>query len=639
MSITREILDPGLVFLATMSVSTTTLMVLTIHRPFVVKIDLQREPAELALSMVLCGVVASLATGVIAGSVLVTGVATLCTLALRFGLPRLTMAGAQQLAMIPLGWIVGSAWTMRLLSEGHMPGWMMVMTVIAILFSAIWLVVAFGVALARQALMTHREWLRPVEAADPLHPRRSPKVSIHLPCYAEPPEVVIATIDALAALDYPDYEVLVIDNNTKDPALWMPLRAHCEKLNKGRSDNRFQFFHVAPLDGAKAGALNYLMKGGFVSPEAELIAGIDADYFSTPDFLARLAGFFENPRIGYVQTPHDYREHEESAYLTACYWEYMPNNKIELAGLSEYNSAITIGTMCIIRKQALVDAGLWAEWCLTEDSEVSVRIRALGYDGIYLRETFGRGLIPETFEDYKKQRFRWIAGPVQQLLRHWRLYLPMSMGGSREINWWSKLLELQRGVEPLLGAFGTVFGFGSAVVGVVTIALGMVPTLDLPTPFWVAAWMSLIGALSSTWFRYRLSDCHRIRDMVLGEVARMSLTWVQMLGGIAGLSPRPLGWRRTPKFQGKAAGLKALKETLPETVIGLAHIALIIAALALRKGEHDDIGLLVAMAAAASGLRFLCAPVMAWLSERRLAALEASVEAAPSYPVIVKEAA
>ncbi|MDF0488763.1 glycosyltransferase [Sphingomonas sp. H39-1-10] len=639
MSITREILDPGLVFLAAMSVSTVILMVMTIHRPFVVKIDLQREPAELALSMVACGVVASLATGVIAGSVLVTGVATLVTLGLRFGLPRLTMAGAQQLAMLPLGWIVGTAWTLRLLAEGHMPTWMMVLAVIASVFSAVWLLVSFAVALSRQALMTHREWQRPVEPADPLHPRRAPKVSIHLPCYAEPPEVVIATIDALAALDYPDYEILVIDNNTKDPALWMPVQDYCAKLNAGRSDNRFQFFHVAPLDGAKAGALNYLMKGGFVSPDAELIAVIDADYFSTPDFLSRLAAFFENPKIGYVQTPHDYREHEESAYLTACYWEYMPNNKIEMAGLSEYNSAITIGTMCIIRKQALIDAGLWAEWCLTEDSEVSVRIRALGYDGIYLRETFGRGLIPETFEDYKKQRFRWIAGPVQQLVRHWRLYLPIRWGGSPQINWWSKLLELQRGVEPLLGVFGTVFGFGSAIVSVTLIALGEVPTLNLPTPFWVAAWLALVGTLASTWFRYRLSDCHSIRDMVLGEIARNSLTWIQMLGGIAGLSPRPLGWRRTPKFQGKAAGMRALKETLPETLIGLAHIVLIVAALALRKSDTDDVGLLVAMAAAASGIRFLCAPLMAWLSEKRLAALAEPAASAPNFPASVKEAA
>ncbi|WP_241150648.1 glycosyltransferase, partial [Pseudomonas viridiflava] len=45
----------------------------------------------------------------------------------------------------------------------------------------------------------------------------SPKVSLHVPCYNEPSDMVILTLDALQRLDYPDFEVLVIDNNTQDP--------------------------------------------------------------------------------------------------------------------------------------------------------------------------------------------------------------------------------------------------------------------------------------------------------------------------------------------------------------------------------------------------------------------------------------
>src|SRR5262249_6292611 len=71
-------------------------------------------------------------------------------------------------------------------------------------------------------------------------------------------------------------------------------------------------------------------------------------------------------------------------------------------------------------------AGGWAEWCLTEDSEVAVRLHALGYEGYYLPDTYGWGVIPETFENYKIQRFRWAGGPVQQFKKHWRLYLKKS---------------------------------------------------------------------------------------------------------------------------------------------------------------------------------------------------------------------
>ena len=55
--------------------------------------------------------------------------------------------------------------------------------------------------------------------------------------------------DALAALDYPRFEVIVIDNNTKDPAVWEPVRDYCATLGP-----RFKFFHVAPLAGFKGGA-------------------------------------------------------------------------------------------------------------------------------------------------------------------------------------------------------------------------------------------------------------------------------------------------------------------------------------------------------------------------------------------------
>ena len=72
-----------------------------------------------------------------------------------------------------------------------------------------------------------------------------PKVSIHVPAYNEPPDMLIETLDALARLDYPDYEVLVIDNNTRDEAVWRPVEAHCRALG-----SRFRFFHYMEIGRA-----------------------------------------------------------------------------------------------------------------------------------------------------------------------------------------------------------------------------------------------------------------------------------------------------------------------------------------------------------------------------------------------------
>ncbi|MFX8797571.1 glycosyltransferase, partial [Acinetobacter baumannii] len=81
------------------------------------------------------------------------------------------------------------------------------------------------------------------------------KVSIHVPSYNEPPELMKRTLDALARLDSPNFEVIVIDNNTKDEAVWRPVQEHCRKLGA-----RFKFYHVAPLTGFKSGALNFALR-------------------------------------------------------------------------------------------------------------------------------------------------------------------------------------------------------------------------------------------------------------------------------------------------------------------------------------------------------------------------------------------
>src|SRR5262249_27205420 len=128
-----------------------------------------------------------------------------------------------------------------------------------------------------------------------------PRVSLHVPCYSEPPDIVIGTLDAISRMQYPNFEVLVIDNNTKDPALWRPVEEHCRQLGP-----RFRFFHVDRLAGAKGGALNYALRHS--DPAAEIVGVLDADYQARPDFLERLIPFFSDPKTGFVQTPHDYRD-------------------------------------------------------------------------------------------------------------------------------------------------------------------------------------------------------------------------------------------------------------------------------------------------------------------------------------------
>src|SRR5579863_2254482 len=286
----------------------------------------------------------------------------------------------------------------------------------ALLWVAGALLVACALAEAIELIELLRFGLKSVTPAAPLGVRR-PFVSFHVPICSEPPDVVTKTLRALSRLDYENFEVLVVDNNTGDPRLWQPVEALCRELGP-----RFRFFHLPVWPGFKAGALNFALTD--TAPEAELIGVVDADYEIAPPYLAEIIGHFEDPGVAFVQTPQDYRNGEGERFFRACYWEYWQVFAVSMVLRNRRNAILMHGTMSLVRKDALTVAGGWAEWCLTEDSELGLRILAEGYRGLYVPKTYGRGLVPFSDRDYKRQRRRWVIGGAQQLRRHFRLFWP-----------------------------------------------------------------------------------------------------------------------------------------------------------------------------------------------------------------------
>jgi len=93
---------------------------------------------------------------------------------------------------------------------------------------------------------------------DPVKPPDAnflPKIAVQVPAYNEPIEVVTETLKSLAALDYPELVVQVVDNNTPDEKNWRALDSLCKQLGP-----RFQFMHLENWPGFKAGALNEATK-------------------------------------------------------------------------------------------------------------------------------------------------------------------------------------------------------------------------------------------------------------------------------------------------------------------------------------------------------------------------------------------
>jgi len=252
----------------------------------------------------------------------------------------------------------------------------------------------------------------PQEATAAFHPT----VSIHVPAYNEPPAMLIETLNALQRLEYEQFEVIVIDNNTSDERVWRPVEAHCASLGP-----RFRFFHVAPLAGFKAGALNFALN--HCARDAQIIAVIDSDYKVEANWLKDLVPAFFDPQTAIVQAPQDYRDGDENLFKGMCYAEYRGFFQIGMVTRNERNAIIQHGTMTLVRHDVLQNTGGWAEWCITEDAELGLKIFEHGYQAQYLPKSYGRGLIPESFLDYKKQRFRWAFGAMQILRAHARALL------------------------------------------------------------------------------------------------------------------------------------------------------------------------------------------------------------------------
>ena len=243
-----------------------------------------------------------------------------------------------------------------------------------------------------------------------------PFVSIHLACCNEPPQMVIATLKSLHALDYQAFEVIVVDNNTTDDGLWQPLRNFVAGL-----PGNFHFIHLPTWHGFKSGALNFALTQ--TNPRAQVIGVVDADYVVRPEWLRSLVGHFDDPQVGIVQAPQAHRDWGGSVFRQMMNWEYEGFFRIGMHHRNERDAIIQHGTMTLIRAQALRAHGQWSDWCICEDAELGLRLLQHDFRTVYVDQVMGEGLTPDSFAAFKKQRQRWAQGGMQILRAHWRALL------------------------------------------------------------------------------------------------------------------------------------------------------------------------------------------------------------------------
>ncbi len=379
-----------------------------------------------------------------------------------------------------------------------------------------------------------RRWQRRFLPLAPHPVEREPFVSIHLACCNEPADMVIATIDSLAAMDYGNFEVLVLDNNTKDEALWKPLEKRCAELGP-----RFRFFHLDNWPGFKAGALNFGLKQ--TDPRAEVVGVVDADYVVSPDWLSCLIPHFDAADVAVVQAPQAHRDWETQPFRRMCNWEFDGFFRIGMHHRNERNALIQHGTMTLVRRLALEEVGGWSEWCICEDTELGLRLIEKGYDTRYVDHILGRGLTPADFPAIKSQRFRWAFGAMQILKHH----LPAMLGPSR-LNLAQRYHFLTGWFAWLGDALQLVFVFASLAwtIGMLYMPKEFgLPVSALALP--ILVFMAFKGGLGPILYR-RTMDAPW-KDILGASVLSVGLAHAIARGVFAGLIKKRGEFVRTPK--------------------------------------------------------------------------------------------
>jgi cellulose synthase/poly-beta-1,6-N-acetylglucosamine synthase-like glycosyltransferase len=458
-------------------------------------------------------------------------------------------------------------------------------------------------------VLCRRRHTRPLPAADPSY---MPMVSLHIPAYNEPPDLLIKTIEAAEAIDYPNFEVIVIDNNTSDPAVYGPVEEYC------RGRERVRFVHVAPWPGYKAGACNLALRS-YTDPRAEIIGLIDADDIVQPYYLKETVPYFSDPHLGFLQSFEGNRDYEGSGYYSACVDSYQGFYLSVMSSRNERDSVPFVGTMGLFRRSALDGIGGWNEWCISEDTEASLRMSKAGWSGLYIPRCFGRGVVPPTYAGLNTQRHRWCFGAMQIFRLHWRSLLPWDRspdnhltGGQRRdylmacLGWWR---------DPLM--------FGFAVLLLVITGLRLSGSHFALMPLGgdrslLPMSLILIASICMMWtLRYWTTMSHR--RTLLGLLISLSATWITALACMEGLTRRDGVFLRTLKTGGSRQRLRtALRLSRVETLL---TIALFTSAGLLAASAHPPWLLIVIVVV--QGTVYSCAPIASLWNQRaqRLPAL------------------
>jgi biofilm PGA synthesis N-glycosyltransferase PgaC len=352
-----------------------------------------------------------------------------------------------------------------------------------------------------------------------------PPISILVPCYNEG-ENAAETLLTAAAVDYPQFEIIAINDGSRDNTAEV-LSGLVERISNLR------VVHLAANQG-KAIALNT----GALLAKHELLVCIDGDALLDPQALYWVARDFRRHAVGGLAGNPRIRNR------TSLLGRLQVGEFSSIIGLirraqTTVGRLFTVsGVICAFRKRALQEAGWWSPRTITDDIDVTWRMQVAGWRVAYEPRAIVWILMPETLKGLWKQRLRWAEGGVQMMVDFFR---PM-MRGVRP----SLLLPYINYVLSLLWAYVMSFCLTIGLLWTV----GLAPAGVLPGFQLIPEWWGL--TLSVTYLMQALVSCllerrfepHMLRSLFWMIWYPMAFWLINMATAVAAL---PLGLLRPRK--------------------------------------------------------------------------------------------
>jgi cellulose synthase/poly-beta-1,6-N-acetylglucosamine synthase-like glycosyltransferase len=238
-------------------------------------------------------------------------------------------------------------------------------------------------------------------------PAEWPIVTVQLPIYNER-YLVERLLASVANLDYPRdcLQIQVLDDsNDLTTDLLLPL---VEKYRKAGIN--IQYRHRSSRWGFKAGNLT----SGMADATGELIAIFDADFVPSRDWLKKVVPYFQDERVGFVQT--------RWGHLNARY-----NLLSRMVGLgldghfvieqtARYWGGLVFafnGSAGIWRRKCIESSGGWQTDTLTEDLDLSYRAWMKGWRAVLAADVVTPAEVPTQMNGFNIQQYRWAKGSMQ----------------------------------------------------------------------------------------------------------------------------------------------------------------------------------------------------------------------------------